>query len=335
MVTRQVEDRMFPTTRCDVEAVRYWREPPRRLAQRWYIQLCLLASSVHDRFLACEEAARGNKNWSATMSYYSIVHGCRSIVFQCFGDFPKRHDDMARFIGFDGDCRNDDRVRFNWLSGFPRRPPNQRASMVARNSAELDTVRRMLCQYYRETLQAPRVADSLERFGPLVADAKSLREDSNYEALLIAHEKDHFLVPRSLGSLCEHLSRLASVAVDTARDALVAGLRCDPDIENDRHRIQSLAHEFINGRFELCIGEKLSGDTAESFRSWLRGIGLPNGDDGVETIWDDVSYAQFDQKQTLMDDYTERIGQFGQRTHSITEPQQYQGNQPSDEENGG
>jgi len=181
--------------------------------------------------------------------------------------------------------------------------------------------RQMLRTYYRGTLHVPQVSDSLDRFGPLVADAKKLREDGNYEALLIAHERDHFLVPHSLESLCQHLSDLAAMAVDAARDALVAGLRRDPDIENDRNRIQSLAHEFIKGRFERCIGEKLSGGTAESFRSWVRAIDLPGTQECADTIWDDVSYNLFEGKQALMKDYIQKIERFGERVQSMPEPQ--------------
>ena len=231
--------------------------------------------------------------------------------------------------------RSTDKIRFNWLSGFPRRRPNQRASMIIQRRPDLDAPRRMLRQYYRETLQAPRVSDSLERFGALVADAQSLREDSNYEALLIAHERNHFLVPRALEALCEHLSRLAAVAVDTARDALIAGLRFDPEIESDRPRIQSLAHEFINGRFERCIGEKLSGDTAESFRSWYGGIELPGRQECTDTICEDVSYGLFEGKQALMDDYIEKIERFGERVGSIADCPQPQASPASDTENGG
>jgi len=332
---------MFPTTRCDVEAVRYWRESPRRLAQKWYIQLCLFASSVHDRFLACEEAASGNKNWSATISYYSIMHAYRSLVFQCFGDFPCSHQEMGLFVAADDrswDSR--DKIRFNWLSNLSLRRPrnqrdwNQRDSMIIRSGADWDTARRMLRQYYQETLQAPRVSDSLERFGPLVADAKSLREDSNYEALLIAHERGHFLVSHSAGALCEHLCRLATLAVDTARDALVAGLRHDPDIENDGNRIQSLAREFINARFERCIGEKLSGDTGKSFCLWCGGIDLPGRQECTDTIWEDVNYGFFEGKQALMDDYFEKIERFGERVGSVADCPLPQASPPSDTENG-
>ena len=333
MAARQVENQMLPATRCDVDAVSYWRESPRKLSQRWYIQLCQFASSVHDSFLAREEETRGNKNWAATMSYYSIVHACRSLVFQCFGDFPCSHQHMGLFVAaHDRSWRSSDNIKLNWLSGFSRRLPNQRGTLIIRSRADWDAARRMLRRYYRETLQELRVSDSLERFGPLVADAKSLREDSNYEALLIAHERDHFLVPRSLGSLCKHLSRLASLAVDTARDALVAGLRCDPDIENDRNRIQSLAREFINDRFERCIGEKLSGETAESFRSWVRAIDLPGTQECADTIWEDVRYDLFEGKQALMKDYIEKIERFGERVGSVADCPQHQPGPASDTE---
>jgi len=311
-------------------------ESPRKLAQKWYVQLSLFASSAHDRFLACEEAVRGNKNWSATISYYSTVHACRSLVFQCFGDFPRSHQEMGLFLAADErSWPPSDKIRFNWLSGFPRRRPRQRASMIIRSRAEWDAARRMLRQYYGETLQAPRVSDSFERFGPLFTDAKGLREDGNYEALLIAHEQDHFLVPRSLESLCQHLSDLARVTVDTARDALVAGLRCDPEIENDRPRILSLAHDFINGRLGPTIRAKLSGDTADSFQSWIGQIDLPNREEIVETIWEDVNYGLFEGKQALMDDYASRIEHFGERVNSITDSQRAQAVQPSDAEDGG
>ena len=63
----------------------YWRARPERVPQRFYVAFCLLMSSLQDAILGQKERQSHNLNWSATCSYYSLVHGGRLLCFLALG----------------------------------------------------------------------------------------------------------------------------------------------------------------------------------------------------------------------------------------------------------
>jgi hypothetical protein len=310
------DDRLFPRCRREVSAVRYWRDDAGPPAQRWYIHLCLFAASVHDHFLGQKEAESGNHNWSATMSYYAVVHACRAIVFQCFGDFPRAHNEMAVLLNQDVPLRAGSKVRFNWLSEFSGHSVPQ---LAPRTSHELEETRRMLDEFLREELLSTALADRLRLYGPLVSAAKELREDSNYEALLIAHERQHPHVTPAVESLSSHLTEVSRAFISLARDALIAGLKTDREIENDRPRFMAFAGEFFRERLRICLRDDLSPELHKAFVEWIESIGVPPTELPTDSLWDNVSYGLFGPKAQLMKAYIEKIDQFGERTRHLRE----------------
>lgn len=85
------------TERADLPSVAYWRGA--RQPQRFYIAFCLLRSSVQDSLLGLKEQSSANLNWSATCSYYGLVHAGRLLTFIALGDYPMSHADLRRLLG--------------------------------------------------------------------------------------------------------------------------------------------------------------------------------------------------------------------------------------------
>ena len=145
------------------------------------------------------------QNWAATVLYYSLVHAGRLTVFMGAGDFPTRHSDLPLCF----DQRSNGRVRVNWLSGFlqedllGRRPPGRATTTCCED----------LLEQWRAILGDSVSPDAIkEHFAWLqgtLDTAKTLRNENNYEALLIAHEYRHVVLTDAFQDLAESMYKAA------------------------------------------------------------------------------------------------------------------------------
>lgn len=175
----------------------YWSGSVEREAQYLYVAFCELASAVFDycegvtmqsalahELYRWERKGDTRQNWSGTVLYYSLVHTARLLVFLACGDFPTRHSSL-------GDCFNSERdpVRTAWLRGFLK-DGGDHSNQVSTTVSFAE-----LFEYWSSYRTADRqvVRNNIAHFGKLLAQAKELRNDNNYEALLIAHEYRHGL----------------------------------------------------------------------------------------------------------------------------------------------
>jgi len=55
-------------------------------------------SSVQDLILGQKEQESNNLNWSATCSYYALVHGGRLVCFLGLGDYPMQHAELRNLL---------------------------------------------------------------------------------------------------------------------------------------------------------------------------------------------------------------------------------------------
>jgi hypothetical protein len=105
--------------RNDFPPILFWRSEPTCTAQRFYIGFCLLMSSIQDTFLGLLQREHNNLNWSATCSYYGLVHAGRLLSFVSIGDFPKAHSELRRLLSPPNPRRNV-RLGLDWLGAFTR-----------------------------------------------------------------------------------------------------------------------------------------------------------------------------------------------------------------------
>lgn len=220
----------------------YWTVNDERAIQKQYVALCLLLAAVQDAVMGQAELVHRNLNWSATISYYSLVHSGRLIAFAALGDYPTMHLDLRKFF-------KNQPVRLNWLKQhcdlagqrYSFQPPidGQAAAAGLEVHGVLDATGRFM--YFGEVLDA----------------AAQVRNDSNYEALLVAHEYDHQMVTRSFEDLAAAMGLAAQRGLELAIDAFNALRTASRENSQQAEGFEALLHEYLHGRIIPALQEKV------------------------------------------------------------------------------
>lgn len=226
-------------------SLEYWDSDENRRVQRYYIALCLLMASLQDALLGRTEQTSKNLNWSATVSYYSLVHTGRLVVFAALGDFPRNHAPLRSLLS-----EPDRQVVLDWLQEFKRlegaRPTQGPRTSFAEVAALL------------EARSLEQAQERLARLGHTLRDGGKLRNDSNYEALLVAHEYQHPLVSHAFEHLSEALAASAEDGLRFAIDAFNAIRREAP--VSFGPAIEALSYKFLHGRLRPALETKIRGN---------------------------------------------------------------------------
>ena len=145
----------------------FWESADCYRDQKFYTVFCMLVSACSDYAIGVKLKRQKCLNWACTSFYYSMVHAMRVICFMETGDFPTGHDRLAAI--FNGEQRRVDRT---WVSAnsryFPQGVEPNRNFQFALTSLE-----------------------ERQRLGEVLDNARILRNDANYEGLLISHEYNH------------------------------------------------------------------------------------------------------------------------------------------------
>lgn len=250
----------------------YWmtRDPEHRRdrpRQRFYVACCLLMSSVQDWLLGLKEKEGKNFNWSATCSYFAMVHAARLLCFLAHGDFPTSHAAMARFL-----CGRPGRSSMNWLRDFSLEGIEQKCLDRQAHDDLLEFLQRLGIREGQRRLKS---------FGELLDGGRGLRNDSNYEALLIAHEyhhhgdtplgaqhtrypPGHHRYPVDLtdafGKLADCMSEAAERGMELGIETFIAFMDCDPSLGRERDALRGFFCEFVVKRVREAIDHKLGGN---------------------------------------------------------------------------
>ncbi len=248
----------------DWPSTAYWRESDTRIKQFWYVSFCLMMSSAQDRLTGIALRENGNLNWATTAFYYSAVHAGRLVCFVCCGDYPTGHAELANLLApMPTPQRPPRRFHFDWLDRF-RRYVGANQIAPAQNPQAPQTDHDALVAAIDATL--PNLRAAFDRFALLPAKFKNLRNDCNYEALLVAHERNHHIVDheshedrgvtqgfQDLVASAEQVSRLA---VDLAIDAYLKHLQNADYFGNERERFHAAHCQYLHGRFENSLRQK-------------------------------------------------------------------------------
>ena len=284
----------------------YWREIPERRAQQLYVAFSEFASSCLDYCEGCKVlreavASDGRLNWASTILYYALVHSARLLVFLAFGDFPTNHKQLANcFEDGGGD------VRTNWLDGFahPPRGPYRASVTFTR-----------LCDFWSIAGQPEAVTRSLARMGRVLSSARELRNENNYEALLIAHEFRHAYVTPVFRDLADTMQEAAFESLRISLEWFKAYLlgRQGTDSICSREEIE-LVDRYLRTRIEQPIqqwyGAHFANEIANSLSLLSASAGTVN-DFAVEQMEHDIDFAVFNPKAALMRDFTRKVEEFG------------------------
>jgi hypothetical protein len=239
----------------DMQSWRYWNQCEERVAQHYYVTLCLYISAASDFAVALDLTQQKKLNWATTAAYYSIVHSGRMIAFAAVGDFPRGHKYLASLFHRDGGSTEDrrlqapGRVRCNWLQEFTR-------AQGALQGKPTEITFEELINYYEDVLMSPHAARMLEDFSLILQNAKSLREDCNYEALLVAHEYDHIKVTDVFRDLAPTMCKGAGRALETSTALLEQFVLRSPALRGRRQVIEYMTSFYVKERLLKSISQR-------------------------------------------------------------------------------
>lgn len=174
----------------------FWNRDSAHKDRKFYVAFCLLESTLSDYAIARDLHFHNKLNWACTIYYYSLFHALRLICFIAKGDFPIRHTELTK--PFKGEtCKG------KWLSNFLSHSQNSGVNLAETDFSLQDIVSALSSE------TATEVEHKLRRWGDILDKARDLRNDSNYEGLIMAHEYAHLLVTEDLRSLAELLMNAA------------------------------------------------------------------------------------------------------------------------------
>src|SRR5688572_12879873 len=108
-----------------------------------------------------------------------------SFCFLALGDYPTQHGELRHLLSGHPQRNRNDAYPFDWLRRFAQ-PPEE---LVGQHQPVRDHVQ--LIGAYLDKVQVSDSRLRLSSLARLLTSASLLRNDSNYEALLIAHEYRH------------------------------------------------------------------------------------------------------------------------------------------------
>ena len=290
----------------------YWRESHERVKRFWYVSFCLMMSAVQDRLTGLALREAGNLNWATTAFYYNTVHAGRIMCFVCCGDFPKGHLELASMLG--GAATGNSPIKVNWLWEFRKYVGG--ALPIGPDDSARGTAASLHTRL-REAIDAdfPGNVMLVKRFREIPSLFRNLRNDCNYEALLVAHERNHFLVRQGFEDLVAAAEGASAIAVETATALYMTNLNTASCFDSQRPRYIDAHRTYVQGRLTACLAEKFQGSPAamlelERVLEFLQVVDaaaeLPPAHE-VEAFLAPIMYDEFGEKRGLMERWNDDI----------------------------
>jgi uncharacterized protein (UPF0332 family) len=186
----------------------HWQSDDAKRDQYFYVGFALLASGINDFAVGRDLHLSRKLNWAASAYYYSMIHAGRLALFLVYGDFPTGHAPLAHVFA------NNRPMGSFWFTEFGRNlwPP------VARSDASDYRREQLVARYAELGMDREKTSRMFKGWAEILRQSKKLREDSNYESLLIAHEHNHVIVTQAFQDLCAVLESCAKrILNDAAR----------------------------------------------------------------------------------------------------------------------
>jgi len=284
-------------------------------------------------WLGWTTADTGRLNWASTCFYYSLVHLGRMLVFLPFGDFPRGHNQLGKCLTRvpdeeEGSPEGGDRcrrthVRTDWLKQVA---PNLfadadegRGRRRASEDAELEgvDVEFSPLEYFYASLTVAGDADNtLGWFGQCLKQAKELRENNNYEALLTAHEYAHAVMTEAFRALATTMKGLADNWLGTLGQWFARYLEASTGAPWDcapEGKI-GFAKPFLKDRVLGPTGVWYGAETTraiEPFMSPITALPAPADRASADHIERRVNFDMFSPKRSLMRGFAKKVGNLG------------------------
>lgn len=284
----------------------YWAQNEEKKAQKFYITLCIYISAVSDYFIGLDLKEQGKLNWSVMASYYSIVHSARMIIFAIIGDYPKQHNKLSSL--FNQKVNSEKNFKCNWLQSF-----DSYYSKRSNSTSEISLSE--LIRHYAGKLEFHNLETHIGNIGGVINVAINLRNDSNYEALLMAHEYHHEYVT-------ERFNRLTRIITEGARKWIVLSTQClKKYVENDKlmdekrdvfkYYIHDYGREYLKKSLRRRIKDINNLDNLEEILKQLKyefsREEINEFEEDYEILKNNISMKTFNKKTKLMKGFNEKI----------------------------
>lgn len=286
----------------------YRNQDVRHQDQKFYTAFCLLGSACNDYAVGVDLRREQKLNWAATALYYSLVHCGRLACFVAKGDFPTGHEQLKQL--FETEVVELRQNGQSWIGHF-RRHLGSGASAI---QPQLHFRQDDLLTYFANTGEdANNLRATFSRWGQLLSKAKKLREDSNYEGLLISHEHNHVVVTEALHRLVRRFSDAAETVLPKTillmKRFLDSSGRGEPWYAFLNWREERQGPYYLEALLQSRVNDGTVLDGIEDFLSPLRQIAdqhkpLARG------VLDNVKIGVFTGKTSLMDAFQNKIQEF-------------------------
>ena len=292
----------------DLQSNNYWRRTQKRIKQKYYIAFSLINSALFDFSVGLDLKKQNKLNWSASCFYYSMVHCARLLVFIPCGNFPTGHSDILKLLN-NGNLR-EYQNKWNWLDYFIG---NSREEMQFKSSV---VIREDIINYYN-SFEIGDFNDEFFQFIEILNAAKGLREDSNYEALLISHENFH----ERFSILFRNLSNIFKTKSEKLLTFVINLFKNFIDSEeniNIRNDLKIYINYYINTILKKRIYSRLISQTSVlELNRIIYKIHFINEDNLlpeefnriINSMENDISMSQFDEKSRLFSNFNQKIQQ--------------------------
>jgi len=98
---------------------------------------------------------------------------------------------------------------------------------------------------YLNLVNVADVRQRLTSLGKVLGPACDLRNDSNYEALLIAHEFRHEIISPAFADLSSNMAMAAESTLPFLIDAFNGFRFHDPDLPENRDQYETFLHVYV------------------------------------------------------------------------------------------
>jgi len=303
-----------------IDSNEYWKRSDELIAQKLYITLCQLISGSLDYALGCYLRDREILSWSVTASYYSMFLFARMIIFIAKGDFPKGHDLIGNFFSADGNFLTKKKKPIQrWLSGFLKQIEKQRTKREEeQREVKIDESQPYtfdnMCMFYNNDYDINGFSSELTKLGKIFNQARTLRNDSNYEPLLIAHEYNHNFISNKFKELAKYMSLGAKQSLETGVKAFTHYLKYDRSLDGKREIFKCFVLKYLKFRIyiqiESRVKDKKYRDEVKKLFKLLEDYvsSYSNVDsNSIDEIENIVSMEIFNEKHVLMQGFEENI----------------------------
>ncbi|MHA1758961.1 MAG: hypothetical protein ACTSVV_19500 [Promethearchaeota archaeon] len=279
-----------------MNASRYWNQNIENKDKKFYVSYCLLSSALSDQAIANELMKKNRLNWSVTSFYYSLIHALRLFCFIPFGDFPRTHVDLPKLY-INGSIRINSGKR--WAPRFSNR--------ISSNNILFEK-RRIIDYFYNHSFIKLIFSEYLKSWGKFLDKSRSIRVDSNYEGLIIAHEQQHQSVTGDFYSLLHILKNKVYKFLKYAIKLFKIYIE-----KEGRTRWYSYLNwkQEDEGIYYLKINlewKNISKKVIDSTFNLLKPIKVNNINvNQAQQVFDHIKYGVFTEKGTLMRSFGDKI----------------------------